>query len=37
MSGWHVVFWHWWAFGALLLVIELLGACRTFDQKAQLG
>jgi inner membrane protein len=24
MTGWQAVFWHWWAFGALLLVIELL-------------
>ncbi len=24
MTDWHAVFWHWWAFGALLLVIELL-------------
>lgn len=24
MSGFTVVFWHWWAIGALLLIVELL-------------
>lgn len=24
MTGFNAVFWHWWAFGALLLVVELL-------------
>lgn len=24
VMAWNIVFWHWWAFGALLLVVELL-------------
>lgn len=22
--GWQIVFWHWWAFGVFLLIVELL-------------